>query len=163
MQNHRPGFEGESAEKKHSDLSGASGHFSLPMLYVSVFCRTCREAAPTRDRRAVRTPTPPPGWWWRRWRGATDASNTPRTEGTTTTPPKPARDGRRVLVRRPVCLERRQRSGAEVAPTCLLSGMLLASFWTASWLLKSLFFGAQQSLQTTAVAVRMTMMKKPRQ
>lgn len=41
--------------------------------------------------------------------------------------------------------------------------MLLASFWTANWLLKSLFFGAQHSLQMTAVAVRMMMMKKPRQ
>lgn len=72
-------------------------------------CRTCREAAPTRGRRAVRTPTPPPGWWWRRWSGATDASNTPRTGGTTTTtPPKPAREGGReeggrVSVTRSVC------------------------------------------------------------
>lgn len=47
--------------------------------------------------------------------------------------------------------------------TCLLRGMLLASFWTANWLLKSLFFGAQQSRQITAVAVRMKMMKNPRQ
>lgn len=70
------------------------------------------------------------------------------------------REGVRVVLHDPWTGNRKQKVRRV---TCLLRGMLLANFWTASCPLKSLFFGEQQSRQMTAVAVRMMMMKNPRQ
>lgn len=47
--------------------------------------------------------------------------------------------------------------------TCLRSGMLLASLWTATWLLKSLFLDEVRILTMMAMAIIMAMKKKPTQ
>lgn len=128
---------------------------------------TCRAAAPKMDRREARTRTLLSGRWWLHWVDETGESNTPQTEG------------RRRIQLTPTDRERLNElvflygslqtiiwsfpTSTTRAVTCLFRGMLLANFWTAIWLLKSLFFGAQQSRQMTAVAVRTITIKKPRQ